>query len=130
MKQFRIWEREEEKNTGGRDNGGEERKKEREEAEKEEEGAGERKGRRQGKGRGTGDGEEDVEGKGKKEEGKCGEGGQKKANMVMLSSSYPTYIYSLFKISTVFRHWSSVKGHQNCQSSLWWQPTNAQPQTA
>ena len=34
MKQFRIWEREEEKNMWGRDNGGEERKKGREEAEK------------------------------------------------------------------------------------------------
>lgn len=89
-----------------------------------------REGRRQGEGTGTGDREEDVAGKGKEEEGKGGEGGQKKANTVMLSSSHPTYICSLFKISTVFRHWSSVKSHQNCQSSLWWKLTNAQPQTA
>ena len=129
MKQFRIWEREEEKKTWGRAHGGEERKKGREEDEKEEKwAAGERReetGRRDGhRGQGRGSGKREGGGRERRE------GGQKKANTVTLSSSHPTYICSLIKISTVFRHWSSVKGHQNCQSSLWWQLTNAQPQTA
>lgn len=66
------------------------------------------KGKRQGEGEGQEEGardrEEGVKGKGERRKGKAGEGGQEKADTFMLSFSYPAYIYSLSKISMVFRH--------------------------